>query len=151
MNIGFLVDGVGNSDLSYYLLKLINEKLLGNNVYSPVIFYKVLQPPVVNPLCLMLNVSSVNDFKGIAIATDLQTADTISKSHSVASKWLYLWDLDWLTEVVNYDSAVELMQQFNIICRSPSHQSLIKNFCGKEATIVENFDWDQLKTCLNLK
>lgn len=150
MNIGFLIDGIGNSDLSYNILKLINTELINSTEHSPIIFVRNLYPPVISPLCLMTNLASVNNFQGIAIATDLQAADTLNQSNSPCQKWLYLWDIEWLNEMVNYDVAVEILNNFNIICRSESHQIIIKNFCGKEAHIIDNLNWSELKECLNL-
>ena len=150
MNIGFLMDGIGNSDLSFSVLQLINNELMDSNKYSPVLFVRNLYPPVINPLCLMTNLASVNNFQGVAIATDLQSADTLNQSNSPCEKWLYLWDIEWLNEMVNYDVATEILKSFNLICRSKSHQAIIKNFCGKDAHVINNFNWSELKECLNL-
>ena len=149
-NIAFVVDSLSNSDLSYSCIKMVNG-LVNDNTISPIIFYQNLYPPAVKPMCLTMNINAVSAYTGTIVATDLYTADIINKNSSRTDKWLYLWNIDWLTQVINYENAIELLKNFNIIVRDHESKYVVKNYCGKDAIILPEFKWSELKECLKIK
>lgn len=150
MNIAFVVDSLSNSDLSYSCIKMVN-KMVSDNTVSPIIFYQNLYPPAIKPMCLTMNINAVSAYTGIIIATDLHTADIIGKNNSRCEKWLYLWNIDWLTQVINYETAIDLLKNFKIIVRDYESQYAVKNYCGKGSTILPEFEWSKLQECLKIK
>lgn len=150
MNIAFVVDSLSNSDLSYSCIKMVNG-LVSDNTVSPIIFYQNLYPPIIRPMCLYMNINAVSAYSGIVIATDLHTADIVSKNNSRCDKWLYLWNIDWLTQVVNYEVAIELLKEFKIIVRDEAAQYIVKNYCGKDSIVLPDLEWSKLQECLKIK
>jgi hypothetical protein len=148
MNIGFVVNNVGNSDMSYDLIKTINRLGDDSNAYSPCIFFSTYVPPVMNPMCLSMNISGLSSFTGIAVATSLETADILYRNSSNTKNYLYLWDLQWLYNAVNYEMCVTILDSFEkIFVRSESHQKIVNNYINKNnISIAKNMD--ELLKCL---
>jgi hypothetical protein len=60
---------------------------------------------------------------------------------------LYLWDIDWLTQPVNFSVACNILldKRLKIIARSDSHATVINNFCNKQPDgILDNWNMEGL-------
>ena len=88
----------------------------------------------------------------MAIATDLISADMLLKSNTASDKYLYLWDIDWITNPVNFSVACDILldDRLKLIARSDSHATIINNFCNKQLDgILDNWDIDELMRILD--
>ncbi len=77
----------------------------------------------------------------------MEEANFTLQSTNKTNKFLYLWNLDWITHAVNYDLAMKILRDDNlkIIARSQSHATVINNFCNKEPVgIVDDWNIEQL-------
>jgi hypothetical protein len=81
MNVTFLLNNLGNSDLTYNCLNLISE-LSSDNTVSTGIIYKNLLPQLSKPKCITMNISALSYINGNVIAMDLETADILMKNRS---------------------------------------------------------------------
>ena len=119
INIAAVVNSLGPSQKSFYLIKEFN-KARENSDISTSVFYERPAIPVVAPLFSCRNVGFFSDYEGIAIATTLSEANTLIKTHNNAVKCLYLWDMEWLINPVNYRPACDILQdpKLHIFARS---------------------------------
>ncbi len=146
INISAVVNSLGPSQKSFYLIKEFN-KCRENTDISTSVFYERPSIPVTPALFSCRNISFFSDYKGIAIATKLEDANILLKTCNNAVKCLYLWDIDWLTSPVNYRPACDILhdQKLHLISRSESHAAIIENFCNRKcATIIDNWNLNQI-------
>ena len=146
INIAAVVSSLGPSQKSFYLVKEFN-KARENTDISTSVFYERPSIPVTAPLFSCRNVGFFSDYEGIAIATTLSEANTLIKTHNNAVKCLYLWDMEWLINPVNYRPACDILHdhKLHLFARSESHAALIKNFCNKDsAAIIDDWNLDQI-------
>ena len=145
--IAAILDTLSASQSSFYLIKEFN-KLQGDNQYSPVCFYNNLSATPVKTHFACMNISYYSHFDGVTITTNIDTANTAIKTNNNSKKFLYLWDMEWLRNPMdfNYVNSVLSNDDIAIISRSNSHSDLIKNYCNKEvAGVVQDWDMEQLE------
>jgi hypothetical protein len=145
-NISALVTDLGPSQMSFYLIKNFNELSRDPN-FSCSAFLCNIGVPVTKPLFSCCSVSFFSDYSGVGIATSIHEADMLLKSNNNSKKYLYLWDMEWLSKPMNYSEVCNVMldKRLKIIARSKSHAQIIENFCNKKSIgIVEDWNKDQL-------
>jgi hypothetical protein len=145
MNFAFVINNIGNSEVAYELLKFIHSK--EDSDFSPYIFFQNNYPPVMSSPCMTMNISGLVNFKGKAVAINLDCADILSKNNSVTENYLYLWDLQWLFNLVNYDAAMDILDNFKIIARSKAHKAIVENYTGRNDILLAE-TMDELYKCL---
>lgn len=142
-----MLDTLSASQNSFYLIKEFN-KLQSDNQYSPVCFYNNLSATPVKTHFACMNISYYSHFDGVTITTSIDTANTAIKTNNNSKKFLYLWDMEWLRNPMdfNYVNSVLSNDDIAIISRSNSHSDLIKNYCNKEvAGVVQDWNMEQLE------
>jgi hypothetical protein len=145
--IAAMLDTLSASQNSFYLIKEFN-KLQSDNQYSPVCFYNNLSATPVKTHFACMNISYYSHFDGVTITTSIDTANTAIKTNNNSKKFLYLWDMEWLRNPMdfNYVNSVLSNDDIAIISRSNSHSDLIKNYCNKEvAGVVQDWNMEQLE------
>lgn len=150
INITAVLEDLGPSQKAFYFIKNFNE-LSRNQNFSCSAFLCNIGVPVTKPLFSCSSVSFFSDYFGIAMSTTIAEADMLLKSHNNSKKYLYLWDMEWLTRSMNYSQVCNILldKRLKIIARSKSHAQIIENFCNKKPIgIVEDWDKEQLITLL---
>jgi hypothetical protein len=147
MNIGFVINNIANSDLAFDLLNTLHTEGEKSNNNSYYIFYQNISPPVMSLPCLAMNITGLANFKGKAVALNLESAEVLSKNNSQTKNYLYLWDLPWLNSVVNYEMCVDLLNNFTVIVRSESHKQNLYNYTGRNDILIAESVTELLK-CL---
>lgn len=150
INITAVLEDLGPSQKAFYFIKNFNE-LSRNQNFSCSAFLCNIGVPVTKPLFSCSSVSFFSDYFGIAMSTTIAEADMLLKSHNNSKKYLYLWDIEWLTRSMNYSQVCNILldKRLKIIARSKSHAQIIENFCNKKPIgIVEDWDKEQLITLL---
>ena len=150
INITAVLEDLGPSQKAFYFIKNFNE-LSRNQNFSCSAFLCNIGVPVTKPLFSCSSVSFFSDYFGIAMSTTIAEADMLLKSHNNSKKYLYLWDMEWLTRSMNYSQVCNILldKRLKIIARSKSHAQIIENFCNKKPIgIVEDWNKEQLITLL---
>ena len=150
INIAAVLEDLGPSQKAFYFIKNFNE-LSRNQNFSCSAFLCNIGVPVTKPLFSCSSVSFFSDYFGIAMSTTIAEADMLLKSHNNSKKYLYLWDMEWLTRSINYSQVCNILldKRLKIIARSKSHAQIIENFCNKKPIgIVDDWDKEQLITLL---
>lgn len=149
--IAAIVNDLGPSQKSFYMIKEFNKAAMSRQC-SMSAFYSKPSAPVTKPHFSCRNISFLAGYDGAAIATDLIGADMLLKSHTSSDKYLYLWDIDWITYPVNFSVACNILldKRLKIIARSDSHATVIDNFCNKKPDgILDNWNMEELMRILN--
>ena len=141
-NISAFVKDLAVSQSSFYLIKEFNKCLEDTDISASVFFERAAIPPL--PTCFACkSVAFLSGYKGTVLATTIDGADKILKTSNASSKYLYLWDLEWLETPMFFESAMRILRddRLQIIARSESHAELIENFCGKKPIGIVS-DWN---------
>lgn len=134
MNVFFIVDNLSNSELSYDLINRINnEKYLSCSIY-----FQNHLPSIIHPECVTMNVNGFSSGNGIAVAFDLASALIIKNTNCNVEKVLYLYNLEWLKNAIDYEIVRDILDSFKIFARSESHAKIIKNYTGQDPLIADN-------------
>lgn len=145
INLSALVSDLGPSQKSFYLIKQFNE-LSRHPDISCTAFLLNITAPVTKPLFSCSSVSFFSDYQGACIATTLEEAKILLQSNNNCKKYLYLWDIEWIKIPYNYSDVCSILldDRLDIIARSESHSTMIKNYCNK-SPIDTLEDWDSSK------
>lgn len=150
INISALINDLSASQNSFYMIKEFN-KCIDNTDLSVGVFCNRHCVPVIQPLFACRLANFLVSYNGIVIATTLEEAEIILKLPNKSSRYLYLWDLDWLENPVFFSSAMNILRddKLQILARSESHAKVIDNFANREVKgIIDNWNIDQvLKLC----
>ena len=144
--IAAIVDDLGPSQKCFYLIKEFNKAAMSKDM-SVSAFYNRPALPVTKPHFSCRNISFLSGYDGVAIATNLVTAEMLLRSHNNSDKYLYLWDIEWLISPVNFQAACNILldDRLKLIARSDSHATIINNFCNKQLSgIVDNWEINEL-------
>ena len=143
----FLLDHTGFSEQNYIIIKEINE-IVPNSLEEISIATNDVSTKVMEVFTAVTNVAEIGCFQnGALIATNIVNARQILSAHASSRKILYLWDLDWLHGMFNYEWLYDTLSndRLEIIVRSEAHRSALLNLCGKEPVgILQNFKLEQL-------
>ena len=147
-SVAAIVDDLSASQKSFYLIKEFNKAATLKDM-SMSVFYGRPTVPVIVPHFSYRNMSFLSGYNGIAIATNLSNANALLKSHNNSKKYLYIWDIEWLTTPTNFVAACDILldNRLKLIARSESHATIINNFCNKQVVgIVDNWNIGELLT-----
>lgn len=147
MNIGFLVNNIGNSEQTYEIFKLINKISQASNRLTPYIFFQNIINQFSQPSCLSMNITGISNFRGTVVAFGLDSAQILKNNNSNTDNWVVLWDIPWLYNVINYPVSIDILKDFKIIVRSDDHKEIVKNFTGRDDIFVAT-NTDELLKCL---
>ncbi len=150
--IGVLLEDLSASQLTFYVIKNINDYLEKSDI-DFVAFFQNSTASMITPRFSTMSVSETWSFSGTVIATSVSTALSIQKTCIPAKKYFYVWDLDWHRrggQDFEYTIQAYNNPELNLIARSSSHAKAIKNYCNRDVCgIVDNFNIDQLIGVIN--
>ena len=150
--VGVVVDDLSASQLSYHIIKNINNHI----EESDTDFVAFFQNSTANMLTMHFSSMCINEiwsFDGVAIATSVSTVLSISKTFSPKQKYFYVWDLEWCrTKGREFEYIIQAFNKDDIklIARSKDYAKAIKNYCNKDVVgVVDNFNIKQLMDIIN--
>ena len=134
------------SQKAFYLIKAFNSCLSNTDISTCLFFERPAIPPI--QTCFACKSASfLSSYHGTVISTTIEDADKTLKTSSASSKFLYLWDLEWLDAPMYYETAMRILRddRLKIIARSKSHAELIESYCNKSVIgIVDNWDINKM-------
>lgn len=128
--LGFIVPHLGASQLSYSLLRNINQAVANDVSIDYNIFYEDMQKPCINPGFCVLQIHEAYEYKYPLIATSFNTANKLIRFPGTTKKFFYVWDLEWLRpKSIDYNQLAEVYQnsELQLICRSNSHKKAVED------------------------
>ena len=132
-NIAAVVKELSVSQSSFYLIKEFN-KCIDNTDLSMSVFF---ERPAITPIDAMFACKSMvylSGYSGIVVSTTIEDADKTLKATNSSSRYLYLWDIEWLENPMYFEKTVSVLRdpRLKIIARSQSHADAIESFCNKK-------------------
>ncbi len=152
MKIGTLVKSLDCSQLAFMMTDSFNKASENTAEDDFIVFFNDFAPNVIRPLFCTLNISEMWNFSGNLISTCVHTTASMIKAPIAATKYFYVWDLEWIRREIQYKDAIKsfIDPRIELIARSKSHAEAIKNFCNRDVIgIVEDFNIDQIKEIFN--
>ena len=150
--IGFLVEEVSSSQLSFNLIKNINNYLEDNND-DFVVFFENSTSSVLSPRFSLMSVNEIWSFEGSLIATSVSTAISMRKCFAPKNKLFYVWDLEWTRESGrDFEFIIQAFTDENtkLIARSKEHAKAIENYCNRKVKhIVNDFNIEKIVRITN--
>lgn len=138
--IGIIHDDFGASDLAFYAISYAN-KLTAESNLDVIGFYKNLPNPVIPASFALMNQLDIWGFDGLAIATDVDSAYSLSNTVSSSPKVFYVWDLEWLRHNKNflYNVGAYRARNLKLVARSKDHADILSKYCNRPVdAIIEN-------------
>lgn len=154
MKIGFVVDNLIYSEGAYKLIREINESK-GKGFRDICIFASNISAKVQDPQCAVLEAQAMWNFQGGAlVATDLQSAKTLKNVPTTAKKFLYLWDIDWMSQPYNFAGVVSTLAdpEITLLSSSPNYNLITRNLCGievPEERVIEDYNLEKFYEVCN--
>ena len=146
MKISAVLDNVGPSQNTFYMIKEFN-KLVASYENCCSAFVNRITAPVIKPLFSCPIIAFFSGYNGIAISTTIKETVSMLRSSNNSTKFLYLWDLEWLYKPDYYEITYNILnnKDLKLIARSESHARVIENFGNKPVCgIVNNWNKDAL-------
>jgi hypothetical protein len=137
--IGFLVGSLGATDLAYHILREAHEYVQKSKDLDIIVFYQNVVKTWKNPSFAMMNISEAFNYSGVAVATDLVTAEKMKHFPGPSGRYFYVWDLEWLRSTKrSYESLRDIYTDPNLslIARSDSHASQIERSWNRKVSAV---------------
>jgi len=145
--IGFLVDNTMANQLSYNLIKNIND-YLENSSDDIVLFFENSTTSILPPNFSLMSTNEIWSFEGSLFATSVSTSLSVQKSFAPKNKFFYVWDLEWTREHGrDFESTIKAFsnEDIELIARSEDHAKAIENYCNvKVKHIVKDCNVEQL-------
>lgn len=143
MNLGILVRNLQDEEIAKPLLESINKTNL-----SVGCFVLEIKTPKIE---CNLPIFHSNEIWGVdfpIIPTCTQSAYNMINSPGAPSKYLYLWDMEWVKLKQKWFSELRYIYtnpNLKIIARSKNIETAVTNFFGSSVIgIVDNFDIDKI-------
>lgn len=125
--LAFLLSDMGRNQLAHQLT-LAARDLYESGRHSDddlIVFVEdVVLPPLVPPFCV-LDIAEAFDYKGVAIATSLSTAEVLQRCVGPANKYFLVWDLEWMRGGVTYERAAAVYRSMKLVARTADHARAI--------------------------
>lgn len=150
--IGFIVDDVSASQLSFNLIKNINEYSKDSHD-DFVVFFENSTSAILNPNFSLMSSNEIWSFEGSLFATNMFTAASLQKCFAPTKKFFYVWDLEWTRRHgKDFEFAIQTFSDpsIELIARSNDHAKAIENYCNRKVkNIVSDFNIEKLVRIIN--
>ena len=130
--LGFAVNSLAPSQLSYYLVREVN-RFLGESKNADtdiVIFYQDIYTPRQMPICATMHINEIWGFDGFLISTSVSTALKSIKVPGPKRKIFYPYTLEWIRPhrtVYSEFASAFTSKNLDIITRNLDHAEVIEN------------------------
>lgn len=149
MKFMFVVDHLAYNQSNYAIFNEINR--MSSDVNAAIVPLNASNK-MMDVNAAIMNVSEISEFSdGVMIATTIEQAAEILSAANNSIKVLYLWDLDWMFNLVDYEYLYDVLNdpKLNIFVRSATHADAVLEISQSCITIQPDFNlekiWNSLK------
>lgn len=151
--IGFIVGDTTASELSFFLIKGINDYIDSGGKEDFTLFVENSSANIIDPNFAVMSMSEIWNFQGDLFSTSVSTSLSMNKCFAPKSKYFYVWDLEWIrNNGREYEKTIQafLPEQTKIIAKSKDHAKAIKNYSNREVDyIIENINIEKIARITN--
>lgn len=139
--IGFAVDNLGFSELSYYLIRAINE-CLEEDCPDITVFYSTLTRPILPLNTASMQMTELYGFAGVGVATNFHTAQKLLKCPAPQKKIFYIYDLEWIRNKVDFSILCEVYRNpsLELVTRSEDYANVVSKLFHREVAVKDFYD-----------
>ena len=153
--IGFIVNNLMASHLSFSLIKNLNEYVDESNSEA-VVFFENSSSSIIRPNFATMSLNEIWNFNGVLVSTNINTTLALKKCFAPSIKIFYVWDLEWMRPAMGQNIEFERVVQafsdesIDLVARSKDHAKAIENYSNRKVKhIVENFNIEKLMRIAN--
>ena len=153
--IGFIVNNLMASHLSFSLIKNLNEYVDESNSEA-VVFFENSSSSIIRPNFATMSLNEIWNFNGLLVSTNINTTLALNKCFAPSKKSFYVWDLEWMRPAMGQNIEFERVVQafsdesIDLVARSKDHAKAIENYSNRNVKhIVENFNIEKLMRIAN--
>ena len=142
--IGFMLNDTTASQLSFSLIKGINDYIDNGGKEDFTLFFENSSANIIEPNFATMSMSEIWNFSGDLFSTSVSTSLSLDKCFAPKAKYFYVWDLEWIrNNGQGYEKTIQAFMPKNIklVARSEDHAKAIKNYSNRQVDhIVENIN-----------
>jgi hypothetical protein len=142
--LAIIVPNLGFSQLSFYVIKALNELLTHQYSISATVFVNEHRPSFAAHLFPIMHTGEAFEWSGTIIATTLSSAYKIIDFPGTKKKFFYVWDLEWLRlNIMDHKFLYHIYHnpRLKLIARSIEHANIIEEAWNVKPTIIiEDFE-----------
>jgi hypothetical protein len=134
MKTMIVTDHLGFSEHNYEIFKDINS-IVATSIEEVSVAVNDVSTKIMEVNTAVTNIAEIGCFQnGVLIATTLANASQILIAKTSSQKLLYLWDIDWMHSLFEYEWLYNTLtnDDLEIIVRSESHRDAVLNLCNRE-------------------
>ena len=140
IKLGFAINNLGPSQLSYYLIKELNSLLKKRGDLDIIVFYENIARPYIKPEFALMQMAEAWSYGGTVIATDIAIAEKLLTFPAPTRKAFYIWDLEWLRKPRMFRELQPTYGHLELIARSNDHKEAIEGAWNRKVIgVVEDF------------
>lgn len=130
IKLGFLLSNTGTTQLSYHVIKNVNDYVEVNQDLDVIAFYDNTTKPWLIATFGFMNISEAYNFDGAVVATNLENAAKLSRFPGPSSRYFLVWDFEWLRNLtLSYE-------EMRAVYRNPRLKILVRT--QEQAQIFES-------------
>lgn len=135
--VGFCVDDLGGSQLSFFLTQALNEWVRDPR-RDAIVFYEDLAQPRSRAGFAVMQSIDMAEFSGVLIATSYATALKVLACKGPRQRVLYLQDLEWMRRPGTFDGwrAVYGNPDLQLVVRSRDHAEAVRSAWGRDSLVA---------------
>lgn len=142
--IGFLVDDLGPSQQSFFLIQSLNRWVEdpGNDA---AIFCRTARPPCSVPAFPVFSLADFPGYSGLSVATSWACAEFLLGTQGPKRRAFYVQDLEWTRSPGEYEEWYRVYgSSLQMLCRGESHSQILARTWNRQFTIVPYFDIEKI-------
>ena len=145
-----ITEHLGFSEKNYIIFSEIN-KIVSSSLDDVSVAPIDLSNKLMDLNFAVLNVSELSSFQnGLIIGTTVNHAIEMASVYTSSKKLIYLWELDWLFNNYDYEKVYDALanKKIQLITRSEEHRKAVKILCGRESSVLQEFELEKIWTLL---
>lgn len=148
--VGFLVDDLGPSQSSYFLIRSLNGWLAKSHEHDAIVFQRTTVRPCSEPRFALFTATDLPGFQGPVISTSFSCAQQLLKTQGPCKLAYYMQDVEWLRQARSWEEwqSVFANEHLQILTRGSSHARLFRQCWNREVSLVEDFNMEQILEAL---
>jgi hypothetical protein len=151
--IGFIINDTTASELSFRLIKGINDYLDDDGKQDFVLFVENSSASIIEPHFATMSMSEIWNFNGSLISTSVSTSLSMNKCFAPKAKYFYIWDLEWIRNAGReYEKTIQAFshKETKLIAKSKDHAKAIKNYSNREVDYtIQNINIKEIARITN--
>lgn len=140
MKIGIIIPSLDLNQLAFETISEINKSIIKGSKNDYTIFYQELTSSCIEPLCATMSMNEAHTHNGILVATNLDSAEFLTKTTNKSKKIFYIWDLEFIRNKANFLHKMKVYRnpKLTLISRSREYNRALESFCNRKAEIIQS-------------